>query len=76
MHTSSIRLCKPVLEDSHRLSFIRTHKDLLLYLLFDKAAEQFLKQKYADELAASRTTEPSRLIPAACGGEGLFTILE
>jgi hypothetical protein len=37
-----------VLEDSHRLSFIRTHKDLLL----DKAAEQFLKQKYADELAA------------------------
>ena len=45
MHTSSIRLCKPVLEDSHRLSFIRTHKDLLLYLLFDKAAEQFLIQK-------------------------------
>lgn len=45
-------LRKPVLEDSHRLSFIRTHKDLLLYLLFDKAAEQFLKHKYADELAA------------------------
>ena len=41
-----------MLEDSHRLSFIRTHKDLLLYLMLDKAAEQFLKQKYADELAA------------------------
>ena len=41
-----------MLEDSHRLSFIRTHMDLLLYLLFDTAAEQFLKQKYADELAA------------------------
>ena len=47
-----IRLLKPVLEDSHHLSFILTHKDLLLYLLLDKAAEQFLKQKYADELAA------------------------
>jgi len=41
-------LLKPVLEDTHRLSFIRTYKDLLLY----KAAEQFLKQKYADELSA------------------------
>lgn len=41
-------LLKPVLEDSHRLSFIRTFQDLMLY----KAAEQFLKQKYADELAA------------------------
>jgi hypothetical protein len=46
------RLLKPVLEDSHRLSFIRNYKDLLLYLMLDKAAEQFLKQKYADELAA------------------------
>jgi hypothetical protein len=46
------RLRKPVLEDSHRLSFIRTHKDLLLYLMPDKAAEQFLKQKYAYELTA------------------------
>ena len=46
------RLLKPVLEDSHRLFFIRTHKDLLLYLMLDKTAEQFLKQKYADELAA------------------------
>jgi hypothetical protein len=52
-----------VLEDAHCLSFIRTHKDLLFYLLLDKAVEQFLKQKYDDELAASRTTEPSRLIP-------------
>jgi hypothetical protein len=41
-----------VREDSHRLSFIRTHKCLLRYLLFDKAAEQFLKQKYTDALAA------------------------
>ena len=40
-------------EDSDRLSFIRTRKDLLLYLMFDKAAEQFLKQKYADGLAAA-----------------------
>jgi hypothetical protein len=46
------RLLKPALEDSHCLSFIRTHKNLLLSLMLDKAAEQFLKQKYADELAA------------------------
>jgi len=46
------RLLKPVPEDSHRLSFIRTHKDLLLYLTLDKAAEQFLKQKYVDESGA------------------------
>ena len=39
-------------EDSDRLSFIRTHKDLLLYLTLDKAAEQFLKQKYVDESGA------------------------
>ena len=41
-----------MLEDSHRLSFIRTFQDLLFYLMLYKAAEQFLKQKYADELAA------------------------
>jgi hypothetical protein len=46
------RLLKPVLEDSHRLFFIRTHRDLLLHLMLNKTAEQFLKQKYADELAA------------------------
>ena len=43
---------KPVLEDSYRLPFIRTHKDLLLYLMLDKAAEKFLKEKYAEEIAA------------------------
>ena len=46
-------LLKPVrMKDSHRLSFIRTHKDLLLYLMLDKAAKQFLKQRYADESVA------------------------
>jgi len=50
--SSGTGLSRQVLEDSHRLSFIRNYKDLLLYLMLDKAAEQFLKQKYADELAA------------------------
>jgi len=31
------RLLKPVLEVSDRLSFILTHKDLLLYRMLDKA---------------------------------------
>ena len=53
VHTSSTCLLKPVPEDSDRLSSSRTRKDLLLYLILDKAAEQFLKQKYADGLAAA-----------------------
>ena len=36
----------------YRLSFIRTHKSLLRYLLFDKPADQFPKQKHTDTLAA------------------------
>lgn len=61
------RLLKPVLEDSHRLSFICTHKDLLLYLMLDKAAKQFLKQKYADELELPRSWwhfKPRRDLPS------------
>jgi len=42
----------PAFDKDFLLSFIRTHKDLLLYLMLDKAAKQFPKQKYADELAA------------------------
>lgn len=36
----------PVLEDPYNLPFVRTHKDLLLYLLFGHAAETFLRKRY------------------------------
>ncbi len=36
----------PVLEDQYDLPFVKTHKDLLLYLLFGQAAETFLQKKY------------------------------
>jgi len=36
----------PVLEDPYDLPFVKTHKDLLLYLLFKQSAETFLKHKY------------------------------
>lgn len=36
----------PVLEEVYELPFIKTHKDLLLYLLFNKSAENFLRNKY------------------------------
>ncbi len=37
---------QPVLEDPYDLPFVKTHKDLLLYLLFKQSAETFLKHKY------------------------------
>jgi pyruvate/oxaloacetate carboxyltransferase len=37
---------KPVLEDSYNMPFIKTHKDLLLHLLFKQSANTFLKQRY------------------------------
>lgn len=37
---------KPILEDEHSLPFVRTHKDLLLHLMFKQAADNFLKQRY------------------------------
>jgi hypothetical protein len=42
-------LIEPALEDSHCLSFSRTHKELLLCPILDKAAYQCLKQKQAKE---------------------------
>lgn len=36
----------PVMEDEYELPFAKTHKDLLLYLLFGQSAENFLKKKY------------------------------
>ena len=57
------RLLKPVLEDSHRSSLISTHKNPPLYPTLNKAAEQFLKQKYADGLAAL-PFKPSRESPS------------
>ncbi|HMQ53436.1 MAG TPA: oxaloacetate decarboxylase subunit alpha [Anaerolineae bacterium] len=36
----------PVLEDPYNLPFVRTHKDLLLYLLFGQPAETFLRKRY------------------------------
>jgi len=38
---------KPVLEDPHDLPFVRSHKDLLLHLLFGQAADEFLKKRDA-----------------------------
>ena len=37
----------PVLEDEYDLPFVKSHKDLLLYLLFKQSAENFLKYKYS-----------------------------
>ena len=37
---------KPVLEDEYDLPYVKTHKDLLLYLLFGQSASNFLKKKY------------------------------
>lgn len=37
---------KPVLEDEYNFPFIKTHKDLLLYLLFGQSATNFLNKKY------------------------------
>lgn len=36
----------PVLEDDYDLPFIKSHKDLLLYLLFRQSAELFLRKQY------------------------------
>jgi pyruvate/oxaloacetate carboxyltransferase len=36
----------PVLEDCIGLPFVKNHKDLLLHLSFDQAADGFLKEKY------------------------------
>jgi pyruvate/oxaloacetate carboxyltransferase len=36
----------PVLEDEYNLPFVKTHKDLLLHLLFKQSADTFLKQRY------------------------------
>lgn len=44
---------EPALEDPCWLPFVRSHKDLLLHLAFDQAADTFLKSKYnhqVDEL--------------------------
>ncbi len=37
---------KPVLEDEYDLPFVKTHKDLLLHLLFKQQADNFLKKRY------------------------------
>jgi pyruvate/oxaloacetate carboxyltransferase len=37
---------QPVLEDSYDMPFIKTHKDLLLHLLFKQSANTFLKKRY------------------------------
>jgi hypothetical protein len=42
LHSDAPQQLTPVREDSHRLSFINTHKGLLRYPMFDKAAGQFL----------------------------------
>ncbi|MCB0176932.1 MAG: oxaloacetate decarboxylase subunit alpha [Anaerolineae bacterium] len=36
----------PVMEDEYNFPFIKTHKDLLLYLLFGQSATNFLNKKY------------------------------
>ncbi|GAB4447036.1 MAG: oxaloacetate decarboxylase subunit alpha [Anaerolineae bacterium] len=36
----------PVMEEPLDLPFVKTHKDLLLYLLFNQSAEKFLKARY------------------------------
>ncbi|NJN95689.1 MAG: hypothetical protein HC875_17040 [Anaerolineales bacterium] len=36
----------PVLEDQYDLPYVKTHKDLLLHLLFGQSAEAFLQKKY------------------------------
>jgi hypothetical protein len=41
-HSDAPHQLTTVREDPHRLSFIRTHKDLLRYPMFNKAAGQFL----------------------------------
>jgi len=43
----------PILEDEHKLPFVRTHKDLLLHLLFKQSADVFLRRRYGiPELSA------------------------
>jgi pyruvate/oxaloacetate carboxyltransferase len=37
---------QPVLEDTYDMPFVKTHKDLLLHLLFKQSANTFLKQRY------------------------------
>lgn len=37
---------QPVLEDEYNLPFVKTHKDLLLHLLFKQSANNFLKKRY------------------------------
>ncbi|NJK81615.1 MAG: hypothetical protein HC914_17730 [Chloroflexaceae bacterium] len=39
----------PVLEDEYNEPFIRSRKDLLLYLAFKQAATTFLKKRYGVE---------------------------
>jgi pyruvate/oxaloacetate carboxyltransferase len=38
---------EPVMEKEYKLPFVKTHKDLLLYLLFGQSGETFLQKKYA-----------------------------
>jgi pyruvate/oxaloacetate carboxyltransferase len=46
LHYRAASYLLPTLEDDHSLPFVRTHKDLLLHLLFKQAADTFLKQRY------------------------------
>ncbi len=46
LHYRAASYLLPTLEDDHSLPFVRTHKDLLLHLLFRQAADTFLKQRY------------------------------
>jgi pyruvate/oxaloacetate carboxyltransferase len=36
----------PVLEETYDLPFVKTHKDLLLHLVFKQSADTFLKRRY------------------------------
>ncbi len=43
----------PVMEDNHALPFIRTHRDLLLHLLFKQSADTFLQKRYGVQISAA-----------------------
>jgi pyruvate/oxaloacetate carboxyltransferase len=40
---------QPVMEDEYNFPFVKTHKDLLLHLLFKQSADNFLKKRYGVE---------------------------
>jgi pyruvate/oxaloacetate carboxyltransferase len=46
LHYRAAAYLMPILEDKHELPFVRTHKDLLLHLLFRQAADTFLRRRY------------------------------